>query len=94
MQSYWMNTVGEEAQIELRTVPMPEPGPGQLLLRMHAAGLNRGEFIIGHGLTKAGTAKAIGLEGAGEVVKVGAGVRRNGRLVGALIKQLARISAS
>ena len=91
MQSYWMNTVGEEAQIELRTVPMPEPGPGQLLLRMHAAGLNRGEFIIGHGLTKAGTAKAVGLEGAGEVVKAGAGVKRfapgarvMGRFTGAL----------
>ena len=91
MQSYWMNTVGEEAQITLRTVPVPEPGPGQLLLRMHAAGLNRGEFIIGHGLTKAGTSKAIGLEGAGEVVKAGAGASRfapgarvMGRFTGAL----------
>jgi hypothetical protein len=39
---------------------------------MHAAALNRGEFVLGHGLHgKAGTWKAIGGEGAGEVVAVG-----------------------
>ena len=42
---------------------------------MHAAALNRGEFVLGHGLHgKAGTWKAIGGEGAGEVVAVGAEV--------------------
>jgi NADPH2:quinone reductase len=76
MQSYWMSTVAAEPQIELRRVAVPEPGPGQILLKVHAAGLNRGEFIIGHGLTKAGIAKAIGLDGAGTVVRVGQGVRR------------------
>ena len=65
MQSYWMSTTAAEPQIELRKAAVPEPGPGQLLVKVHAAGLNRGEFIVGHGLTKAGTAKAIGLEGAG-----------------------------
>jgi NADPH:quinone reductase len=45
------------------------------LVRMHAAGLNRGEFLLGHGLHgKPGTWKAIGGEGAGEVVSVGAEV--------------------
>jgi NADPH:quinone reductase-like Zn-dependent oxidoreductase len=44
-------------------------------VRVRAAGLNRGEFIIG-GLTKAGSAKPLGIEGAGEVVKVGAQVTR------------------
>ena len=41
---------------------------------MRAASLNRGEFIVGHGLQKAGTSKAIGMEGAGEIVKLGAAV--------------------
>lgn len=61
--------------LELRDVPAPEPGPNQVQVRLHAAGLNRGEFIVGHGLHgQPGTAKAIGMEGAGEVVKAGAGV--------------------
>jgi NADPH:quinone reductase-like Zn-dependent oxidoreductase len=41
---------------------------------MRAASLNRGELIVGHGLQKAGTTKAIGAEGAGEVVRCGPGV--------------------
>ena len=54
MKSYWMQSDGVNAQIELREVEQPKPGPDQLLIRVKAAGLNRGEFILGHGLHKAG----------------------------------------
>ena len=74
MQFYSMQTTADQATLELREAAIPEPGPQQVLVRMRAAGLNRGEFIVGHGLQKAGTAKAIGMEGAGEVVKLGTGV--------------------
>lgn len=68
-----MRSTAEAATIELRETAIPEPGPQQVLVRMRAASLNRGEFIVGHGLQKVGTAKAIGMEGAGEIVKPGAG---------------------
>ena len=75
MQSYWMQMTDTETVLDLRETPVPEPGPAQLLVRMHAAALNRGEFLLGHGLHgKPGTWKAIGGEGAGEVVAVGAEV--------------------
>ena len=54
---------------------MPEPGEGQLLVRVHAAGLNRGEFMSRHDLHGAsGEARPAGTESAGEVVQVGSGV--------------------
>jgi len=45
-----------------------------VLVRMRAAGLNRGEIIAGHGLTKPGAAKPAGVEGAGEIARLGAGI--------------------
>ena len=80
MKSYWMQSDGENAVIEMRDVDQPAPGPDQLLVRVKAAGLNRGEFILGHGLHKAGAAKQIGMEAAGEVVACGSAV--NGFKVG------------
>jgi len=74
MQSYWIQANAGQTTLERREVPRPEPGAGQLLVRIHAAGLNRGEFMAGLGLTKPGAAKPAGGEAAGEVVKLGAGV--------------------
>ena len=74
MQSYWMQMTDTAAVLELRDATCPQPGPRQLLVRMRAAALNRGEFVAGHGLHgAAGSWKAIGGEGAGEVVAVGRG---------------------
>ncbi|MEJ8814179.1 zinc-binding dehydrogenase [Variovorax ureilyticus] len=73
MKSYWMQTNGADATLDLRDVEIPFPGPHQLLVRVHASSLNRGEFLPGHG--KPGVWKAVGGEAAGEVVSKGAQVR-------------------
>lgn len=86
MQSWWMQMTDTDTVLEQREVPVPQPGAKQLLVRMHAAGLNRGEFLLGHGLHgQPGTWKAIGGEGAGEVVEVGAevaGFKKGDRVMG------------
>jgi NADPH2:quinone reductase len=74
MKSYWLKPDSGKTALEFRDVPQPAPGPGQILLKMHAAGMNRGELIVGHAVKAGGPAKAAGGEGAGEVAKVGEGV--------------------
>ena len=76
MRAYRMQDIDGHLQLQLQEVPRPEPGPGQLLLRVRAAGLNRGEFIVGHGLHGAGSAaKPVGTEASGEVLAMGADVQ-------------------
>ena len=50
MKSYWTISDDTGSRLELRDVGTPQPGAGQVLVKMHAASLNRGEFIHGHGL--------------------------------------------
>lgn len=52
---------------------MPRAGPGEILLRVRAAGLNRGELIVGS-VMHGGAQKLGGTEAAGEVHAVGPGV--------------------
>jgi NADPH:quinone reductase-like Zn-dependent oxidoreductase len=77
MHAYFLDP--SDLRLELREAPQPAPAPGQLLVRVRAAGLNRGEFLR-HGLTKPGAAKIGGTEGAGEVTTTGERVM--GRLPG------------
>src|SRR3954468_5703903 len=41
-----VSTPSGERWAELREVPDPEPGPGELLVQVHAAGINRGELTL------------------------------------------------
>jgi len=81
MRAYFIESGKDGTRLELREVPQPQAADGKVLVRVRAAGLNRGEFIAGHGLVKPGAPKPAGGEAAGEVV--GSGKRVMGRAAGA-----------
>ena len=64
----------------------PQPGPGQVLIRVHAAGINRPDLLQrgGHYPPPPGAPETLGLEGAGDVV-VAAGRWKVGDRVCALL---------
>jgi putative PIG3 family NAD(P)H quinone oxidoreductase len=59
-------------------VPTPEPGPGQVLIRVRAAGVNRPDILQreGHYPPPPGASPVLGLEVAGDVTALGSGVTR------------------
>ncbi|MFL5296774.1 MAG: NAD(P)H-quinone oxidoreductase [Phenylobacterium sp.] len=67
-------------------IPRPEPGPGQVLIKVHAAGINRPDILqrMGGYPPPPGAPDTMGLEVAGEVVK-GAGRWNPGDRVCALL---------
>src|SRR4030088_4871 len=61
-----------------QTRPVPAPGPGEVLVKVAAAGVNRPDIMQRQGLypPPKGASEIPGLEIAGEVVALGAGVKR------------------
>lgn len=55
-------------------VPTPEPGPGEAVVKHAAVGLNYIDVYFRTGLYKAPLPATIGMEGAGTVTAIGAGV--------------------
>jgi NADPH:quinone reductase len=60
-------------RIEIQDIPVPAVGPGQVLVRVRASGLNRGEITQARD-RRSGEPITVGVEFAGEVSRVGAGV--------------------
>jgi NADPH:quinone reductase-like Zn-dependent oxidoreductase len=71
MKAYWITPGPGGTAVELRETATPEPKPGEILVRVRATSLNRGELLGGK---PGAAAKPGGGECAGEVVKVGDGV--------------------
>ena len=62
--------------LTVRELPDPTAGPGELVLRVHAAGINRADLLQrqGHYPPPPGASDVLGLECAGEVLAIGEGV--------------------
>ncbi|MEC3769605.1 MULTISPECIES: zinc-binding dehydrogenase [Cupriavidus] len=69
----------EGGKVEVQDIPVPAAAAGQVLVRVRAAGLNRGEINQAKEL-RSGNTITTGVEFAGEVAEVGEGV--NGWRVG------------
>lgn len=77
MRAIFVTQPGGPEVLEIRDVPMSEPGQGQIRVRVCAFGLNRADLLQRRGLYPAppGSPPDIpGLEHAGEVDAVGSGV--------------------
>ncbi|MSS44507.1 NAD(P)H-quinone oxidoreductase [Cutibacterium sp. WCA-380-WT-3A] len=62
--------------IEWTEVPTPQPGPGEVLVKVRAAGINRGDLLQRQGLypPPKGVSDTMGLEVTGTVVALGSDV--------------------
>lgn len=59
----------------LRDIAVPEPSAGEILVRVHAAGVNRADVSLAKIPGPDGEApKALGMEWAGEIIALGSGV--------------------
>jgi len=69
---------GTADDLHLAELPLPTPGPGQILIRVAAAGVNRPDLLQRAGLypPPPGAPETLGLEVAGEVAAVGEGAAR------------------
>lgn len=74
MKSYYIKSVNGKTVFEPREVPKPQPKAGELLVRVRAASLNRGEILASIGLHSAEVPHPAGGDCAGEVEAVGEGV--------------------
>jgi NADPH:quinone reductase-like Zn-dependent oxidoreductase len=71
-----MNEAGGPEVLVLETVADPEPGPGEVVVAIKAAALNRRDVFVRKGVAKVPLPLTLGSDGAGIVHKVGAGVSR------------------
>ena len=89
MRAVVVNEPGGPDALEVVEVSAPEPGPGEVLIQVAAAGVNRADTLQRQGLydPPEGATRVLGLECSGEIVAVGDGVddEQIGRQVAALL---------
>jgi NADPH2:quinone reductase len=78
MKAIQVSDFGGPEKLQVRDLPDPQPGPGQLVVRIRAAGVNPVEVYVRTGTypMKPPLPYTPGADGAGEVLRVGSGVAR------------------
>ncbi|MGB6191491.1 MAG: quinone oxidoreductase [Terracidiphilus sp.] len=74
MKAIQISETGGPEVLQLTELPIPEPGPGQVLIRVEAVGVNFVELYFRKGTYKATMPLTPGSEAAGTVEKLGPGV--------------------
>ncbi len=75
MKAIQIRATGGPEVLQLAELPIPEPGPGQVLIRVEATGVNFIEIYFRKGVYKATLPLTLGSEAAGTVEKLGPGVK-------------------
>lgn len=76
MRAVVLDTFGEPDVLQVREVPRPSPGPGEVLVRIGCCGVCHLDLILRSGMrSRVKPPRVLGHELAGEVVEVGAEVR-------------------
>jgi NADPH:quinone reductase len=76
MKAIRVHQTGGPEVLRLEEVPRPVPGPGEVLVRMEAIGVNFIEIYQREGLYPTSTPYTPGREGAGSVEQLGSGISR------------------
>jgi NADPH2:quinone reductase len=74
MKAIQIHQTGGPEVLQLAELPIPQPGPGQVLIRVEAAGVNFIEIYFRKGTYKAALPLVPGTEAAGTVEELGRGV--------------------
>ncbi len=74
MKAIQIHSTGGPEVLQLADLPIPEPGPGQVLIRIEAIGVNFIEIYFRKGVYKAALPMIPGSEAAGTVEELGPGV--------------------
>ena len=78
MRACRYHTFAEPPELRMDELPVPEPGPGEALVRVRCASLNPVDWKIATGkfrfLVKGGLPRTMGSDFAGEIAATGAGV--------------------
>lgn len=78
MRAIVVTEPGDADALRLKDVPRPAPGPGEVLIRVAAAGVNRADTVQrkGHYPPPAGVSDLLGLEVSGHVAALGTHISR------------------